>query len=220
MATFAERLRSLRQEKGWSQQRLADNLKLSKSSVNMYERGEREPGFETMEAIADLFNVDMNYLYGRTDVKIADPIVWDTDSSLAHSPIPPGFDPMPDMDTVPLVGRIACGTPITAEQNTEGMVCVPSSWRATFTLICRGSSMEPHIHDGDLVAIRSQEIVETGEIAAVRIGEEATLKHVYLHDNFIELRPENPAFESIILTKEEMNTVVIEGKAVGLCRDI
>ena len=60
----------------------------------------------------------------------------------------------------------------------------------------------------------------TGEIAAVRIGEEATLKHVYLHDNFIELRPENPAFESIIFTKEEMNTVVIEGKAVGLCRDI
>lgn len=62
--------------------------------------------------------------------------------------------------------------------------------------------------------------VTTGEIAAVRIGEEVTLKHVYLHDNFIELRPENPAFESIILNKEEMNTVVIEGKAVGLCRDI
>ena len=62
--------------------------------------------------------------------------------------------------------------------------------------------------------------VTTGEIAAVRIGEEVTLKHVYLHDNFIELRPENPAFESIILTKEKMNTVVIEGKAVGLCRDI
>lgn len=62
--------------------------------------------------------------------------------------------------------------------------------------------------------------VTTGEIAAVRIGEEVILKHVYLHDNFIELRPENPAFESIILTKEEMNTVVIEGKAVGLCRDI
>ena len=62
--------------------------------------------------------------------------------------------------------------------------------------------------------------VEQGEIAAVRIGDEATLKHVYLHENFIELRPENPAFESIILTKEEMNTVVIEGKAVGLCRDI
>ena len=74
MATFSERLKSLRQEKGWSQQRLADELKLSKSSVNMYERGEREPGFETMETIADLFNVDMNYLYGHTDIKIADPV--------------------------------------------------------------------------------------------------------------------------------------------------
>jgi repressor LexA len=216
MATFAERLKSLRREKGWSQQRLADELDLSKSSVNMYERGEREPGFETMEAIADLFNVDMNYLYGRTDIKIADPIVL----APKKPTIPPGFEPMPKMDWVPLVGRIACGTPITAEENVEQMVCVPSRWHSTFTLTCKGDSMEPRIHDGDLVAIRSQPEVEQGEIAAVLIGDEATLKHVYLHENFIELRPENPAFESIILTKEEMNTVVIEGKAVGLCRDI
>lgn len=218
MATFAERLKSLRREAGWSQQRLADELKLSKSSVNMYERGEREPGFETMETIADLFNVDMNYLYGRTDIKIADPVT--PKHSTSPTPIPPGFEPMPKMDWVPLVGRIACGTPITAEENVEQMVCVPSRWHSTFTLTCKGDSMEPRIHDGDLVAIRSQPEVEQGEIAAVRIGDEATLKHVYLHENFIELRPENPAFESIILTKEEMNTVVIEGKAVGLCRDI
>ena len=216
MATFAERLKSLRREKGWSQQRLADELDLSKSSVNMYERGEREPGFETMEAIADLFNVDMNYLYGRTDIKIADPIVL----APKKPTIPPGFQPMPEMDWVPLVGRIACGTPITAEENVEQMVCVPSRWHSTFTLTCKGDSMEPRIHDGDLVAIRSQPEVENGEIAAVRIGEEATLKHVYLHENFIELRPENPAFSSIILSREDMNTVVIEGKAVGLCRDI
>lgn len=216
MATFAERLKSLRREKGWSQQRLADELDLSKSSVNMYERGEREPGFETMEAIADLFNVDMNYLYGRTDIKIADPIVL----APKKPTIPPGFEPMPKMKKIPLIGSIACGEPITAEENVEQMVCVPSRWHSTFTLTCKGDSMEPRIHDGDLVAIRSQPEVEQGEIAAVRIGDEATLKHVYLHENFIELRPENPAFESIILTKEEMNTVVIEGKAVGLCRDI
>lgn len=215
MATFSERLKSLRQEKGWSQQRLADELKLSKSSVNMYERGEREPGFETMETIADLFNVDMNYLYGHTDIKIADPIVRSKQPT-----IPPGFEPMPAMDVVPLVGRIACGTPIMAEENIEQMVCVPSRWHSTFTLTCKGDSMEPRIHDGDLVAIRSQPEVENGEIAAVRIGEEATLKHVYLHENFIELRPENPAFGSIILSRDDMNDVVIEGKAVGLCRDI
>ena len=220
MATFAERLRSLRQEKGWSQQRLADELKLSKSSVNMYERGEREPGFETMEAIADLFNVDMNYLYGRTDIKVADPIVRNDIHISTEPTIPPGFEPMPEMDMVPLVGRIACGTPITAEENVEQMVCVPSRWHSTFTLTCKGDSMEPRFHDGDLVAIRSQPEVENGEIAAVRIGEEATLKYVYLHENFIELRPENPAFSSIILSREDMNNVVIEGKAVGLCRDI
>lgn len=115
MATFAERLKSLRREKGWSQQRLADELDLSKSSVNMYERGEREPGFETMEAIADLFNVDMNYLYGRTDIKIADPIVL----APKKPTIPPGFEPMPKMKKIPLIGSIACGEPITAEQNIE-----------------------------------------------------------------------------------------------------
>ncbi len=180
----------------------------------MYETGGREPDFETMEAIADIFNVDMDYLMGRTQVERKHPITPPVQE------IPPGFQPMPEMDTVPLVGRIACGTPITAEQNVERMVCVPSKWRSTFTLTCKGDSMEPRIHDGDLVAIRKQPEVEQGEIAAVRIGEEATLKHVYLHENFIELRPENPAFNSIILSREDMNDVVIEGKAVGLCRDI
>lgn len=209
MSTIGSRIRNRREELGLSQEELGKRLGYkSRSSINKIELDQRNLTQSKIKAIADALDTTPAYIMG-----------WE-DQPISTIPIPPGFDPMPDMDTVPLVGRIACGTPITAEQNTEGMVCVPSSWRATFTLICRGSSMEPRIHDGDLVAIRSQEIVETGEIAAVRIGEEATLKHVYLHDNFIELRPENPAFESIILTKEEMNTVVIEGKAVGLCRDI
>ena len=205
--SIAENIKRIRLEHGLSQAELGKIAGVSDKAVSTWELGLKTPRMGAVEKMANYF--------GITKSAIVDDV-----QPTPATPIPPGFDPMPDMDTVPLVGRIACGTPITAEQNTEGMVCVPSSWRATFTLICRGSSMEPRIHDGDLVAIRSQEIVETGEIAAVRIGEEATLKHVYLHDNFIELRPENPAFESIILTKEEMNTVVIEGKAVGLCRDI
>ena len=134
--------------------------------------------------------------------------------------IPAGFSPLLQLDEVPLVGRVACGTPITAEQNVERMVSIPSEWRATFTLICKGKSMEPRILDGDLVAIRKQPMVENGEVAAVRIGEEATLKHVYVYSNYIELRPENPEFESIIKIGKEMEEVVIEGKAVGLCRNI
>ena len=214
MANFGFILKNLRMSRGITQGELATMLDVSRSTVGMYETGGREPDFETMEAIADIFNVDMDYLMGRTQVERKHPI------SPPRKEIPPGFQPMPAMVEVPLVGRIACGKPITAEENIERMVCVPAKWRATFTLTCEGSSMEPKIHDGDLVAIRSQPTVENGEVAAVRIDGEATLKRVYLHESFIELRAENPAYTSIILTKEEMNTVTIEGKAVGLCRDI
>lgn len=214
MANFGSILKNLRLSRNITQGELAAKLGISRSAVGMYETGGREPDFEMMEAIADIFNVDMDYLMGRSQVERKHPI------TPPNSEIPPGFQPMPEMDIVPLVGRIACGTPITAEENIERMVCVPSKWHATFTLTCEGTSMEPRIHDGDLVAIRSQPTVENGEVAAVRIDGEATLKRVYLHQSFIELRAENPAFESIILAKEEMNTVAIEGKAVGLCRDI
>ena len=216
MATFAERLKSLRREKGWSQQRLADELELSKSSVNMYERGEREPGFETMEAIADLFNVDMNYLYGRTDIKIADPIVLDHSAAPAPRPIPKGFEPMPKMKKIPLIGSIACGEPITAEQNIEKMVDVPENIRCDFSLTCHGDSMvDAGIHDKDVVYIRIQPEVENGEIAAVRIDGEATLKRVYYNPGTLTLMPANPAYAPMIYTGSQLEEVHIEGKAVG-----
>lgn len=213
MGNFASIIKRLRIERGITQEQLAALLKISRSTVGMYETGSREPDFETCEAIADIFNVDMDFLLGRSDVERKEPI-------LLNENIPAGFDPLPACDKVPLVGRIACGQPITAEENLEGYVSIPAAWHATFTLICRGDSMEPRIKDGDLVAIHSQPEVENGEIAAVRIGDEATLKHVYLHADFIELRPENPEYESIIRRKEEMNDVHIEGKAVGLCRNL
>jgi repressor LexA len=205
--TVGDRIRQVRQEQDVTQQELADYIGVSKQAVYKYENNiVTNIPTDKVDAIAKRLKVSPAYLMG-----------WEEQPEPKKPTIPPGFEPMPKMDWVPLVGRIACGTPITAEENVEQMVCVPSRWHSTFTLTCKGDSMEPRIHDGDLVAIRSQPEVEQGEIAAVRIGDEATLKHVYLHENFIELRP---AFESIILTKEEMNTVVIEGKAVGLCRDI
>lgn len=206
--SIAENIKRIRTEHGLSQAELGKIAGVSDKAVSTWELGIKTPRMGAVEKMANYFGI----------AKSA--IVDDVQSTSATSAVPPGFQPMPEMDMVPLVGRIACGTPITAEQNVERIVCVPSKWRSTFTLTCKGDSMEPRIHDGDLVAIRKQPEVENGEIAAVRIGEEATLKHVYLHENFIELRPENPAFNSIILSREDMNTVVIEGKAVGLCRDI
>lgn len=121
------------------------------------------------------------------------------------------------MKKVPLIGAIACGDPITALQNREGDVDVPEDVRCDFALKCHGDSMVgAGIHDGDVVYIHIQPEVENGEIAAVRIGDEATLKRVYLHMDYVELRPENPAFESIIRRKEDMNDVHIEGKAVDI----
>lgn len=210
MATFSERLKSLRSEKGWSQQRLADELNLSKSSVNMYERGEREPGFETMEAIADTFNVDMDYLYGRTDVKIAEPIQFNAGT------VPPGFEPLPRMVKKPLIGDIACGEPITAEQNIADYVDVPETVHCDFCLRCHGDSMvDAGIRDNDVVYIRCQPEVEDGEIAAVRIGGEATLKRVYYDGQSLTLMPANSSYRPKTYSGPELDNIRIEGKAVG-----
>lgn len=213
-------IKNYRREHGFSMEQFAKQSGLSKAYISILERNVNPvngkpviPSLETIKAVAQAINMDFNEVIAMLDGN--QPV-----SLKEEDEIPPGFQPLPAMTEVPLVGRIACGTPITAEENVERMVCVPSKWHATFTLTCEGTSMEPRIHDGDLVAIRSQPTVENGEVAAVRIEGEATLKRVYLHSNFIELRAENPNFESIILAKEDMNTVTIEGKAVGLCRDI
>lgn len=203
MAALSDMLTYLRKRQGLTQQQLADKLNMSRSAIGMYETGKREPEIEVLEAFAGFYNVDMNTLTGRFPSPV---------------PIPSGFQPLPPMDKVPLVGKIACGSPILAEQNVESTVSVPTEWHADFTLVCDGDSMIPTFQDGDLVAIRIQPEVENGEVAAVRIDNEATLKRVYLHEDYIELRPENSSYASIIRRKDEMNDVHIEGKVVGLCR--
>lgn len=210
MANFGSILKNLRLSRNITQGELAVKLGISRSAVGMYETGGREPDFEMMEAIADIFNVDMDYLMGRSQVERKHPI------TPPNSEIPPGFEPMPKMKKVPLIGAIACGDPITAMENREGEIDVPEDISCDFALRCKGNSMiGAGIHDGDAVYIRIQPEVENGQIAAVRIGDEATLKRVYLHTDYIELRPENPDYESIIRRREEMNDVHIEGKAVG-----
>lgn len=208
--TTGDRIKAMRIKHGMTQEELGAKVGVKKSAIYKYETGivvnlKRS----TIEKLAKVLEVSPSWLIGIEDGPSAGP-----------SSIPPGFEPLPELSTVPVVGRIACGTPILAEQNIDGTVCIPARWRAAFILVCKGESMAPKIHDGDLVAIRKQPEVENGEIAAVRIGEEATLKRVFRHDNLLELRPENSAFESIILVGEDMGKATIEGKAVGLCRDL
>ena len=202
-----KRIRELRISAGLSQDELAKKTGYNdRSSIAKIEAGKVDLTQSKLVAFADALNTTPGYLMG-----------WEPDSK---PPIPAGFQPLPKRDRIPRVGQIACGTPILAEENVEAYDEVPSDWHADFTLLCHGDSMEPKIKDGDVVAIHSQPMVENGEVAAVLIDGEATLKRVFLFDDHIELRAENPTFPTILRIGEDMNTITIEGKAVGLCRKL
>lgn len=204
MVQFGDRLRTLRTEKGLSQMDFAKQIRISKSSVNMYERGEREPSFETLEVIADYFNVDMDYLLGKSDTVRKSPV------------LPSNIIPMPEMRKIPLIGSIACGAPILAEEHIDEYIDIPRHIHADFALSCKGDSMiNARIFNGDIVYIRQQNTVDNGEIAAVLIDGEATLKRVKLHSDRIILEPENPLYDPFVYRNEEMNSVRILGKAVA-----
>ena len=123
---------------------------------------------------------------------------------------------MPDVRPVPVIGKIACGEPILAKQNIEGYAELDRRVRADFALRCVGDSMiNAHIFDGDLVFIKEQPDVDNGEIAAVVIDDEATLKRVYKYPNRLELRPENPLFPVLQYEGDELSQVHIIGKAIA-----
>lgn len=209
VAELAERLNEAIKDKTTTT-KLADQIGMSKQAISAYTTGVRVPKRPVINALAEALGVNPLWLMGYDLGKYTNIV----------SSVPPGFQPLPKRDRIPRVGQIACGTPILAEENVEAYDEVPSDWHADFTLLCKGDSMEPKIKDGDVVAIHCQPMVENGEIAAVLIDGEATLKRVFLFDDHIELRAENPAFATIIRIGEAMNTVAIEGKAVGLCRKL
>lgn len=209
--TIGERIRAMRRDKGISQIELANATGISKQTLYKYETNiiANIPS-DKIEAISRHLGVSPSVIMG-----------WDNHAEgKSATSIPNGFSHMPETVRLPRVGRIACGDPITAEENIEDYDEVLASWHADFTLVCCGDSMLPKIEDGDIVAIRSQPVVENGEIAAVRIGDEATLKQVFVHPDFVELRPLNTKYQSIIKKKDEMEDIHIEGKAVGLCRNL
>ena len=202
---FAANLNRELSARGLNQDDLVKALGYSSSTVSDWCNAKKYPRINSMQEIADYLGLTLSAL--REEHRTA-------------TSIPPGFQPLPEMSVVPIIGRIACGQPITAEENIEGTTSLPSEWKADFVLVCEGKSMEPKINDGDAVAIRKVPEVLNGQIAAVRIDNEATLKKVYLYPDRLELRPINPDFEAIILWHEEMNRASIEGRAVGLCRGI
>lgn len=122
---------------------------------------------------------------------------------------------------VPRLGRIACGDPILAEENIEGYDDVPDGIECDFTLKCEGDSMiNARIRDGDIVYIKMEKEVANGQIAAVRIGDETTLKRFYREGNTVTLMPENPAYAPRVFFGEQLNDMQIIGLAVAFTSTI
>lgn len=146
----------------------------------------------------------------------ADLMGWDIDNSEASRSLSniENTIPLPNTKKIPLLGKIACGDPITAVENIEDYVEVPEFTYADFALTCQGDSMiNARVMDGDIVYVRQQPEVENGEIAAVLIDGEATLKRVFYGKGTIMLQAENPTYPPMVFSGEEILDVRILGKA-------
>lgn len=198
----SEYIKTLRTQKGISQEELGKIVGVQRAAVQKWESGATQNlKRTTIQKLAEYFNVNPA---GFIDDDL-------TNSLFTYENIHPI-----QIKKIPMLGEIACGQPIYANEDYETFVEVNSDIKADFCLIAKGDSMiNARIFDGDVVFIKSQPDVENGEIAAVIINDEATLKRVYKYPNRIELRPENPTHEVQDYEGEKLNEIRILGKAVA-----
>ena len=216
--SIASQIKKLRKSRGWTQPQLADQLSVSKQTISNWETGIKVPRMGSLQKLADLFNVRIGEI---TNASIDDNYI--SKINKPSNVIYPLSDSLQRV-RIPIIGEIACGNPITAEENIEGYTeetferPIPSG--NLFALRCKGHSMEPTIHDGSLVTIREQPTVEDGEIAAVLVDgdNEATLKRVKHQGDLIMLMPDNKEYDPIILDKNNPGRIV--GKAVHVSWNI
>lgn len=211
MAEFFEQLQKAMKVRGVTQNELCRRTGIPKSAMSQYVSGKFKPKQTRTYLIAQALNVNESWLMGFD----SEPM------DKAEHPLPQNLIPLKKLRSVPILGVIPCGEPVMAEQHFDGAVMLPEDVNADFALRCKGDSMiDANIQDGDIVFIREMPIVENGEIAAVIIGEEATLKKVYFQEDTITLMPANSAYEPLVYRKEELNEIRICGKAVAVLRHI
>lgn len=198
MNSFGQNLRKIREEQGLSMAELAKRVGTSRQTVHRYESGViTNIPTDRVELIATALSTSPSRLYGWAE----------EDEMLAGG-----------MHAVPLLGDIACGEPITAVTTQGAYVMANPDIKADFCLRAKGDSMkDARIYDGDIVFVRRQEIVDEGEIAAVIIDDEATLKRVYYdrRENRVVLMPANPNYAPLIYTGDQLESIRIIGRAVA-----
>lgn len=205
--TTGEIIKALRQRKGLSQEELGKLVGVKRAAINKYETGlVVNLRRDMIQKLAIALNTTPTVIMGFEDEEgnILD--------------LPSNLEKLQPMNKVPLVGQIACGTPILAEENITDYVDLPAHIRADYALTCKGDSMiGAGIQDGDVVYIRQQPEVENGQIAAVIVGDnsEATLKRFYRIGDTVTLNPENPTIAPMVFVGDEINSVRIVGRAVA-----
>ena len=189
-------VRELRERAGMQQKELALLVGVSRPTVSEWEHNKKNPSGDRLRKLAEIFGVDVGTVLGYGPAVI---------------PISRG--------AVPVVGSIACGIPITADQNIDGYADLPDGLSADFALRCVGDSMLPTFHEGDLVLIRQQADADDGRVAAVLIDNEATLKRIHHLPDGVILTPDNQgAYSPLVFRASEAENVRVLGVAIGFVR--
>lgn len=216
---IGKRIKLAREIKGITQEQLGKEVGMNKSTIQRYETGQvSKIKLPVIESLAKCLDVNPDWLIEKSNIMEA----LNPKSSYNLMGIK-NIIPMPKMKKVPLLGTIACGEPILAQENIEDFVNMPANIDGTFALRCKGDSMiNARILDGDIAFIREQPTVENGEIAAVLIDNEATLKRVYYYPekSMLILKPENTSYQDFIYINEELNNIRILGKAVAFLSSV
>ncbi len=213
MRNFGNLIAAVRRERKISQLQLAKALNVTKQTISNYERGERRPDYEMLEAIADVLNVPMGFFLTPEEQRAELDALRRRDG---EESVPHGLVPV-TLHKIPILGNVAAGKPIYSDEPIETYVD-SADHKADFALVVKGDSMDPLYKDGDIVYIRSQSDVRDGQIAAVGVDDEATLKRVYHTPNGLQLLSINPAYPPMLFTEQNSDDLRIFGLAVGYYR--
>lgn len=194
---IGEKIRYFRLLKRYSQEQIARKMNITQGAVSQWEKGRTVPDAGTLIQLAKLFDCTVNDLTSDAPVRDLDSV------NIVRN-------------AVPIIGSIACGERVTPDTETEGSADLPDGVKADFALKCKGDSMIPTFLEGDLVLIRQQPEVNNGQIAAVNIEGETTLKHLYHQETGILLVADNPAFAPVFIPADK--EIIVHGLAVGYVR--
>lgn len=209
--SIGEMIHNRRKQLGLTLEEIGISVGVSKSTVRKWETGH-------------IANIKRDKIAKLAFVLQMDPVTFISgESNMAMGSLlsADNLSPLPDLKKIPLLGTISCGSPILAQENVLAEMEAPLDCRADFALRCKGDSMiDARINDGDIVYIRSQPTVDNGEIAAVLIEDEATLKRVFIEGDTVTLVSCNSQYQPFVFSGPALERIKILGKAVGFTSKI